>query len=113
MVCVTEFQHCVVLFRIFACVLFAMAENSKADLRFQRMNCSIPTNPFKPGNPFTPTTDSSLDSSVNFERPRCRIHSANPLALKNQLDNSSADLLTPRRKFTKPVKNPVDYDHTQ
>ena len=113
MVCATEFQRCVVLFRIFACVLYAMAENSKADFGFQRMSCSTPTNPFKPGSPCTPATDSSLDSSVNFESPRRRIPSANPFASENQLDNSSADLFTPRRKFTKPVKNPADYDGTQ
>ena len=104
MVCATEFQRCVVLFRIFAGVLFAMEENSKADSGFQRMSCSTPTYPFNPGNPFTPATDSSLDSSVNFESPRRRIHSANPFASENQLDNSSADLFTPRRKSTKPVK---------
>ena len=90
----------------FSCVLFAMAENSNADSGFQRMTCSTPTNPLKPGNPFIPATDSSLDLSVNFESARRQIHSANPFASENQLDNSSADLFTPRRKFTKPVKNP-------
>ena len=116
MVCATEFQccaGCVVSFRIFACVLFAIAENSNMDLGFQRMSCSTPTYPFKTGNPFTPATDSSLDSSVNLESPRRRIHSANLFASENQLDNSSADLFTPCQKFTKPVKNPVDYDGTQ
>ena len=112
-VCATEFQRCVVLFRNFACVLFAMAENSKADSGFQRMSCSTPTNPFKPGNPFTPANDSSLDLSVNFESPRRQIHSANPFASENQLDNSPAVLFTLRRKFTKPVKTPTDYDGTK
>ena len=112
-VCATEFQRCVVLFRIFACVLFAMAESSKADSGFQRMSCSTPTNSFKPGNPFKSANDSSLDLSVTFESPRRQIHSAKAFASKNQLDNSSADLFTPRRKFTKPVKSPTDYDGTQ
>ena len=106
MVCATEFQRGVVLFGIFACVSFV-------DSRFQRMTCSTPTNPFKPGNPFTPVTDSSLGSSEDFESPRRRIHSANPFASENQLDNSSADLFIYRRKLTKPVKNPADYDGTQ
>ena len=77
------------------------------------MSCLTPTNPFKPGNPLTPATDSSLDLSVNFESPRRQIYSTNQFASENQLDNSSADLFTPCRKFTKPVKNPTDYDGTQ
>ena len=76
----TEFQRCVVLFRIFACVLFTMVENSNVGLRFQRMTCSTPTNPFKPEKPLTPATDSSLDPKVNFQSPIRQIHFANPLA---------------------------------
>ncbi|KAL9970195.1 hypothetical protein ACROYT_G022529 [Oculina patagonica] len=95
------------------------------------MSCSTPVNPFKSGNPFTPTSDLSLDRSVNLESSSRRVHSANPFASENQLNNSgtyssnpfassesepsnnSADLFTNRRKFSKPVKNPADYDGTQ
>ncbi|KAL9970102.1 hypothetical protein ACROYT_G022425 [Oculina patagonica] len=52
------------------------------------MSCSTPVNPFKSGNPFTPTSDLSLDRSVNLERSSRRVHSANPFASENQLNNS-------------------------
>lgn len=86
---------------------------------------------FKSGNPFTPTSDLSLDRSVNLESSSRRFHFANPFASENQLNNSGtyssnpfassesdtynnpADLFTHRRKFSKPVKNPADYDGTQ
>ena len=83
-----------------------MAESS-VDSGFKGMSSSTPANPFKPGNPFTPVTDSPLDLSQ-----RRRFHSANPFASDSQLDNNSA-LFTPRQKFDKPVKNPADYDGTE
>ena len=113
MLCVTEFQRFVWFCFEILLVCFAMEENSIMDSGFRRMSCSTPANPFKPWNSFTPATDSSLDSSVNVKSPRRRIHSTNPFASENQLDNSPADLFTPCRKFTKPVKNPSDYDGTQ
>ena len=70
-----------------------MAENSNVDSRFQRMTCSTSTSNFSSGNSFTPATDFSLNSSVDLER--------------------SADLFTPRRTFSKTVKNPADYDSSQ
>ncbi|XP_078367182.1 uncharacterized protein LOC144651166 [Oculina patagonica] len=96
-----------------------MAENSIVDSGVKGMSCSTPVNPFKSGNPFTPTSDLSLDRSVNLESSSRRVHSANPFASENQLNNSgtyssnpfalsesepsnnSADLFTNRRKFSK------------
>ena len=93
---------------------FAMAENSIVEAEFKGMSCSTPINPFKPGNPFTPESDSSLDPSKNyFGSSSRRSHSANPFAPENESDNYSADLFTHHRKFMKPVKNPADYDGTQ
>ena len=107
-----------------------MAESSIVDSGIKGMSCSTPVNPFKSGNPFTPTSDLSLDRSVNLESSSRRFHSSNPFASEKQLNNSgtyssnpfvssesepnnnSADLFTPRRKFSKPVKNPADYDGT-
>lgn len=116
MVCATEYHRfvwfCVeiLLVCLLACRRFAMAENSIVDSGFKEMSCSTPVNPFKPGNPFTPASDSSLDPSVNyFGSSSRRFPSANPFAP----ENDSADLFTHHRKFTKPVKNPADYDGTQ
>ena len=138
MVCATEFYRFVrfCLEILLVCLLvwfrpFAMAENSIVDSGVKGMSCSTPVNPFKSGNPFTPTSDLSLDRSVNLESSSRRFHSANPFASENQLNNSgtsssnpfassasepsnnSADLFTNCRKFSKPVKNPADYDGTQ
>ena len=74
------------------------------------MSCSTPVNPFKPTNPFTPASDSSVNYFVS---PSRRFHSANPFAPESDTDHSSADLFTQRRKFNKPVKNPADYDGSQ
>ena len=138
MVCASEVHRFVrfCLESVLVCLLvwfrpFAMAESSIVDSGIKGMSCSTPVNPFKPGNPFTPTSDLSLDRSVNLESSSRRFHSANPFASEKQLNNSgtyssnpfssseselnnnSADLFTPRRKFSKPVKNPADYDGTQ
>ena len=84
------------------------------DSGFKEMSCSTPTNPFKPENPFTPASDSSLDLSVNyFGSSSCRFYSANPFASQNELDNFPTDLFTHHRKILKPVKNPADFDGTQ
>ena len=48
-----------------------------------------------------------------FGSPSRRFHSANPFAPESDTDHNSADLLTQRRKFNKPVKNPTDYDGSQ
>ena len=67
---------------LFVCLLawfrrFAMAENSIVEAEFKGMSCSTPINPFKPGNPFTPESDSSLDPSKNyFGSSSRRSHSA-------------------------------------
>jgi len=53
---------------------FAMAENSIVESEFKEMSCSTPVTPFKPGNPYTPESDSS-----------CQSHSANPFAPENKL----------------------------
>lgn len=104
---------------LFVCLLawfrrFAMAENSIVEAEFKGMSCSTPINPFKPGNPFTPESDSSLAPSKNyFGSSSRRSHSANPFSPENESDNYSADLFTHHRKFMKPVKNPADYDGTQ
>ena len=47
---------------------FAVADNSivEAEYEVKGMSCSTPVNPFKPGNPFTPESDSSLDPSENY-----------------------------------------------
>ena len=86
----------------FACVfalvvsLVAMAENSLVEAaEFKGMSCSTPVNPFKPGNPFTPESYSSLDPQENYLGSLSRrFHSTNPFAPKNESDNYSADLLT-------------------
>ena len=72
------------------------------NLGLRGMSSSMPANPFKLGNPFTPATGSPLDLSAIFESPRRRFHTANPFASDSQLDNNSA-LFTPRQKFTKLV----------
>ena len=93
---------------------FAMADNSIVEAELKGMSCSMPVNPFEPGNPFTPESDSSLDPTENyFGNSSRRFHSANPFAPENESDNYSADLFTHHRKFMKPVKNPADYDGTQ
>ena len=68
MVCVTKFRR-LVWFRVeilTVCLLawsrpFAMAENSIVDSGVKGMSCSMPVNPFKPTNPFTPASDSSVN----------------------------------------------------
>ena len=117
MVCVTKFRR-LVWFRVeilTVCLLawsrpFAMAENSIVDSGVKGMSCSMPVNPFKPTNPFTPASDSSVNY---FGSPSRRFHSANPFAPESDTDHNSADLFTQRRKFNKPVKNPADYDGSQ
>ena len=94
----TEFQRSVVLFRIFACVLFTMVENSNVGLRFQRMTCSTPTNPFKPEKPLTPATDSSLDPKVNFQSPIRQIHPASLLASERFAVKHFIDAVQRRRR---------------
>ena len=140
MICATEFyrfaKFCLET-TLLVCLLLwfvhlqTMAENSIVDSGVKGMSCSTPVNPFKSGNPFTPTSDLSLDRSVNLESSSRRFQLANPFAPENQLNNSGtyssnpfaspesdtynnpADLFTHRRKFSKPVKNPADYDGTQ
>ena len=117
MVCVTKFRR-LVWFRVeilTVCLLawsrpFAMAENSIVDSGVKGMSCSMPVNPFKPTNPFTPASDSSVNY---FGSPSRRFHSANPFAPESDTDHNSADLFTQCRKFNKPVKNPADYDGSQ
>ena len=134
MVCATEF-HQFVRFCLESLLVwfrpFAMAESSIVDSGIKGMSCSTPVNPFKSGNLFTPTSDLSLDRSLNLESLSRQFHSSNPFASEKQLNNSGtyssnpfvslesepnnnlADLFTPRQNFSKPVKNPVDYDGTQ
>ena len=117
MVYVTEFRR-LVWFRVeilIVCLLawsrpFAMADNSIVDSGVKGMSCSTPVNPFKPTNPFTPASDSSVNY---FGSPSRRFHSANPFASESVTDHNSTDLFTQRRKFNKPVKNPADYDGSQ
>ncbi|CAH3147049.1 unnamed protein product [Pocillopora meandrina] len=87
-----------------------MAENSIVDSGVKGMSCSTPVNPFKPTNPFTPASDSSVNY---FGSPSRRFHSPNPFAPESDTDHNSADLFTQSRKFNKPVKNPADYDGSQ
>ena len=111
MVCVTEYHRfvwfCVEI--LLVCLLawfhrFAMADNSIVEAELKGMSCSTPVNPFKPGNPFTPESDSSLDPTENyFGNSSRRFHSENPFAPENESDNYSADLFT----------DPADYDGTQ
>ena len=74
------------------------------------MSCSMPVNPFKPTNPFTPASDSSVNY---FGSPSRRFHSENPFVPESDTDHNSADLFIQRQKFNKPVKNPADYDGSQ
>ena len=117
MVCVTKFRR-LVWFRVeilTVCLLawsrpFAMAENSIVDSGVKGMSCSMPVNPFKPTNPFTPASDSSVNY---FGSPSRRFHSENPFVPESDTDHNSADLFIQRQKFNKPVKNPADYDGSQ
>ena len=76
---------CVVPRGNFACVFARlvspvcnMADNAIAEAEFKGMSCSTPVNPFKPGNAFTPQSDSCLDRSESyFGSSSCRSHSAN------------------------------------
>jgi len=53
--------------------------------KFKEMSCSTPVNPFKPGDPLTPESDSSLDPSEDyFGSTGCRSHPANPFAPENE-----------------------------
>ena len=78
---------------LFSCLLawfcwFAMAENSIVEAEFYGMSCLTLTNPFKPGNPFSSESDSSLDPSKNNSRSSSRrSHSANPFMPENESDN--------------------------
>ena len=72
--------------------------------KLKGMSCSTPVNPFKRGNPFTPESDSSVDSSVNvpIKKPVAspldpsvnigsashRFHYADPIETESQQDTN-------------------------